>query len=91
MPSLPRASTQFLRASIIANRSAKYVLYTHKIYRDMSQSRGRPPKRFAPLDPDNSNPAGAPILKGIVFDVDGTLWYVRFLDVDRLCEVLSGL
>ena len=33
------------------------------------------PKRFAPLDPQKSNPAGAPPLKGIVFDVDGTLWY----------------
>ena len=34
------------------------------------------PKRFAPLDPQKDNAAGAPPLKGIVFDVDGTLWYV---------------
>ena len=33
------------------------------------------PKRFAPLDPQKRNAAGAPPLKGIVFDVDGTLWY----------------
>ena len=33
------------------------------------------PKRFAPLDPQKNNPVGAPPLKGIVFDVDGTLWY----------------
>ena len=33
------------------------------------------PKRFAPLDPQKGNAAGAPPLKGIVFDVDGTLWY----------------
>ena len=33
------------------------------------------PKRFAPLDPQKSNPVGAAPLKGIVFDVDGTLWY----------------
>ena len=33
------------------------------------------PKRFAPLDPQKSNSVGAPPLKGIVFDVDGTLWY----------------
>lgn len=43
------------------------------------------PKRFAPLDPQKSNPASAPPLKGIVFDVDGTLWYVfhqsSFLDI----------
>ncbi|KAK0517088.1 hypothetical protein JMJ35_000243 [Cladonia borealis] len=31
------------------------------------------PRRFAPLDPQKSNPVGAPPLKGIVFDVDGTL------------------
>ena len=36
------------------------------------------PKRFAPLDPQKSNTAGAPTLKGIVFDVDGTLWYAFF-------------
>lgn len=41
----------------------------------MSQNR-RSPKQFAPLDPQKSNERGAPPLKGIVFDVDGTLWYV---------------
>ena len=45
--------------------------------RAMSQAR-RPPKRFAPLDPQRSGGSGAPPLKGIVFDVDGTLWYVCF-------------
>jgi len=44
----------------------------------MSQAR-RPPKRFAPLDPQKGNTAGAPPLKGVVFDVDGTLWYVKLL------------
>ena len=43
--------------------------------RAMSQNR-RSPKQFAPLDPQKSNERGAPPLKGIVFDVDGTLWYV---------------
>ncbi|KAL2048826.1 hypothetical protein ABVK25_010884 [Lepraria finkii] len=38
----------------------------------MSQNR-RSPKQFAPLDPQKSNERGAPPLKGIVFDVDGTL------------------
>jgi len=33
-------------------------------------------KRFAPLDPTRSSESDAPRLKGIVFDVDGTLWYV---------------
>jgi hypothetical protein len=36
----------------------------------------RTAKRFAPLDPKIGNSTGAPLLKGIVFDVDGTLWYV---------------
>ena len=45
----------------------------------MSQTR-RPPKRFAPLDSQKGNVLGAPPLKGIVFDVDGTLWYVRLID-----------
>lgn len=47
----------------------------------MSQTR-RPPKRFAPLDPQKGNLSGAPPLKGIVFDVDGTLWYVCLIDCD---------
>lgn len=47
----------------------------------MSQTR-RPPKRFAPLDPHKGNASKAPPLKGIVFDVDGTLWYVCFIDCD---------
>lgn len=35
---------------------------------------GGRPKRFAPLDPVKGNLHKAPPLKGIVFDVDGTLW-----------------
>ncbi len=42
--------------------------------RDMSQ-RARPPKLFAPLHPEKGKHSDAPKLKGIVFDVDGTLWY----------------
>ena len=45
----------------------------------MSQMPRRAPKRFAPLDPQRGGGgSGAPKLKGIVFDVDGTLWYVWF-------------
>lgn len=36
----------------------------------------QPQRRFAPLNADVKNDAEAPVLKGIVFDVDGTLWYV---------------
>ena len=54
--------------------------------RAMSQT-PRPPKRFAPLDPHGSGVAGAPVLKGVVFDVDGTLWYVRL----SLVLSLSGM
>ena len=32
------------------------------------------PRRFAPLKEGVVNTGGAPKLKGIVFDVDGTLW-----------------
>lgn len=32
------------------------------------------PRRFAPLNPDSKSKGDAPTLKGIVFDVDGTLW-----------------
>lgn len=46
---------------------------------------GGPAKRFAPLDPVKANPHNAPPLKGIVFDVDGTLWYV--FSVSPLCTL----
>lgn len=32
-------------------------------------------RRFAPLNPERKNESDAPALEGIVFDVDGTLWY----------------
>lgn len=44
-----------------------------------------PPKRFAPLDPVKGNPHKAPPLKGVVFDVDGTLWYAS--SVSPLCPL----
>ena len=36
-------------------------------------------RRFAPLDPALGHESDAPRLKGIVFDVDGTLWYAHIL------------
>lgn len=44
-----------------------------------------PPKRFAPLDSVRGNPHRAPPLKGIIFDVDGTLWYA--FSVSPLCPL----
>jgi hypothetical protein len=42
-----------------------------------SQSQPQPqPRRFAPLDPNAKQGQEHPRLRGIVFDVDGTLWYV---------------
>lgn len=32
-------------------------------------------RRFAPLLPSSASSSSAPPLRGIVFDVDGTLWY----------------
>ncbi len=52
--------------------------------REMSQ-RARPPKRFAPLHPEKGKQSDAPKLKGIVFDVDGTLWYELFSALILLC------
>lgn len=53
------------------------------------------PRRFTPLKPARGT-ANAPPLKGIVFDVDGTLWYVhqrpprfRFCHCMRLFSVLG--
>ncbi len=57
--------------------------------RAMSQT-PRLPKRFAPLDPRRSGEDGAPRLKGIVFDVDGTLWCVCFAVVAWIVVDLIG-
>ena len=49
--------------------------YDHTYVRTVMNTMGRrAPRRFAPLDPEKQNQHGAPLLKGIVFDVDGTLW-----------------
>jgi len=45
---------------------------------ETEQSIPKRPRRFAPLNPQLAEKSDAPKLKGIVFDVDGTLWYVRF-------------
>ena len=70
MSIFPSPRPHLCRTSILINSLG--VLFT----RAMSQT-PRSPKRFAPLDPRRSSGvSGAPLLKGIVFDVDGTLWYV---------------
>lgn len=43
------------------------------------------PRRFAPLG--SAETSTAPLLKGIVFDVDGTLWRVTFPLRDALYEL----
>lgn len=48
-----------LRASMMHNRTDQTMRHT---------------KRFKPLDPSNSKGSDDPVLKGIIFDVDGTLW-----------------
>lgn len=40
----------------------------------MTTPLSKEPRRFAPLKEGIENTGGAPRLKGIVFDVDGTLW-----------------
>lgn len=44
--------------------------------RTMSTSTTQLARSFAPLGSEAGHGGGAPGLKGIVFDVDGTLWYV---------------
>lgn len=48
-------------------------------YSIMATEGRRAPKSFAPLDPGRRHQDdGSPPLKGIIFDVDGTLWYDEF-------------
>lgn len=49
---------------------------TYASYITMTTRASHHTQRFAPLDPTRSSGSDAPRLKGIVFDVDGTLWYV---------------
>jgi len=54
----------------------------------MATQPSKEPRRFAPLsDTDGKVVAGVPKLRGVVFDVDGTLWYISipFLLI-ILCE-----
>ena len=44
------------------------------------------PRRFAPLDLNADNKHDAPKLKGIIFDVDGTLWYDTRLGDRAVCK-----
>lgn len=50
-----------------------YLLYMRRWYSAMASSL---PKRFAPLQRISGQPPSqAPLLRGVVFDMDGTLWY----------------
>lgn len=45
----------------------------------MTAPLSKEPRKFAPLGNLGGQVGGLPILKGVVFDVDGTLWFVNFL------------
>lgn len=47
------------------------------------------PRRFAPLRQEPGTQSDAPSLQGIVFDVDGTLWYVSEPDLMSLGSKMS--
>ena len=50
----------------------------------MSRLLSKRPRRFAPLkEGSDENIEGLPTLKGIIFDVDGTLWSVSLTSVGR--------
>ena len=64
--------------------SIKPPLRTRTIMTAMSSSPSVPgyalrQRRFAPLNPEKRGESDAPSLGGIVFDVDGTLWYFHYL------------
>jgi hypothetical protein len=43
----------------------------------MATPKSKEPRRFAPLkEGADKTTEGVPVLKGVVFDVDGTLWLV---------------
>ncbi len=44
------------------------------IRRAFAAMTARSARRFAPLNPEKGKDSDAPVLQGIVFDVDGTLW-----------------
>lgn len=62
---------------------------------DTEMETGKPtpkrPRRFAPLNPQLAAVSDAPRLQGIVFDVDGTLWYVCDCLPLRGCVWCMGL
>lgn len=68
--------TQQLYPPLILLATRRVTSKTPTIFRLQMAEAKRAAKRFAPLDPRIGNSAGAPSLKGIVFDVDGTLWCV---------------
>lgn len=47
------------------------------------------PRRFAPVDPSHSNSSNAPKVKGLVFDVDGTLCLPQNYMFKEMRQVLS--
>jgi phosphoglycolate phosphatase-like HAD superfamily hydrolase len=58
----------------LMNNSARHFTKMSSVYSQSTTSRfRRPTRRFAPLNPEKPNSYSARQLKGIVFDVDGTL------------------
>jgi hypothetical protein len=63
-----------LFSSTVSNRLSSCIAKREFV---MSTNPPKTPRRFAPLKEGGDETAErAPKLKGVVFDVDGTLWYV---------------
>ena len=63
------------RFSSVPPSSPRYMKYSLRKAFSMTTPVSKVPRRFAPLKEDGDKEAeGIPRLKGIVFDVDGTLW-----------------
>lgn len=61
------------------------------VRRQMSMAARKAPRRFAPLGPDRKSDVEAPVLKGVIFDMDGTLCKSNGLCSHVLCRVLLSI
>jgi hypothetical protein len=75
--SLPRQHMKTIRVVLMPTTLYRVPSYTKarlfSATRPFSMTM-REPRRFAPLKQGAEKVEGVPILKGVVFDVDGTLW-----------------
>jgi hypothetical protein len=83
------ATLNYPSSSPLANSTLRLCVETDNLFQvgsvDVKLERLRPSvtmtrlvRHFAPLNPEKGKLSSLPKLDGIVFDVDGTLWYINF-------------